>query len=75
MSILTFDEKLEMIDHSPPSYEDYASVVELFRTIYHTKEDTAITMLSKKQVRLIYLSLMTTKAQLKEYDPKKGLNQ
>lgn len=75
-----FAEKLSALGNRPVSYEDYAPLVEKFREFYHETRKVGGTMpwditLTADQIRLIYLSLTTTKAQLKKYDPKKGLNQ
>ena len=76
---LTFGEKLDVLGHTPPKYKDYADLVTRFAKKYHVMKELNLNVtmdyLTFDEIRLIYLSLMTTKAQMKEYDPKKGLNQ
>jgi hypothetical protein len=71
-----------MTEHIPPTYDDYADLVTKFATLYHESKhwglnssETTQVEITIEEIRLIYLSLMTTKASLKKYDPKKGLNQ
>ena len=61
-------------------YEDYVDIVERFNNIYHKTRNVGGTMpwdipLTANEIRLIYLALTSAKANLKEFDPKKGLNQ
>ena len=63
------------------TYEEYDRLCGQFREPYHPfKEklapETILTYtITEADRRLIWLSLAASKAQLKEYDPKKGLNQ
>lgn len=56
------------------TYEDYEPLVESFRKLYHEKYDGFV-QLTANEVRLIYLALTASKANLKQFDPAKGLNQ
>jgi hypothetical protein len=62
------------------TYEDYEPIVQRFNKIYHETKGVGGTApwdipLTENEIRLIYISLVASKAKLKEYDPKKGLNQ
>ena len=54
------------------TYEEYDELCGKFREPY---DGYGTYRLSDKERRLIWLALAASKAQLKEYDPKKGLNQ
>ena len=56
------------------SYEDYLPIVAAFKKLYHDKYD-GLVHLTANEIRLIYLALTSAKAQLKKFDPAKGLNQ
>jgi hypothetical protein len=56
-------------------YDDYVDIVAKFNTIYHSGIAKVELPLDYQEIRLIYLALVSAKANLKEYDPKKGLNQ
>ena len=65
-------------EHTPPSYLDYEPLVRRFNHYYHMDWGVVSELqvpFTKRELRLVYLSLMASKAHLKEYDPKKGLNQ
>lgn len=58
------------------TYEDYDKLCSKFRESNNTPENVSSTYeITEAERRLIWLSLAASKAQLKEYDPKKGLNQ
>jgi len=54
------------------TYEEYDELCGKFRDEY---DGYGTYRLSNEERRLIWLSLAASKAQLKKYDPKKGLNQ
>ena len=56
------------------TYEDYLPLVADFNKLYNEKYDGFV-QLTANDIRLIYLALTSAKAQLKKYDPAKGLNQ
>jgi hypothetical protein len=70
-----------MTEHIPPTYDDYTPLVRKFNEKYHAMRDLNLTTtmftepFTLDEVRLMYLALMASKAHLKAYDPKKGLNQ
>ena len=69
------ERKLEPVPGEVIMYEDYVGLVDRFNQLYHQGFNNVTVNLDAKDLRLVYLSLMTTKARMKDYDPKKGLNQ
>jgi hypothetical protein len=77
---MAYDRK-EFLKSERLTYEDYIPHVEHFNLLHNNFDlisDDKIKVnvtLSRYDVRLIYLALLSAQATLKEYDPKKGLNQ
>ena len=57
-----------------PLYYAYMPLVEMFRELYLLGEPNVVS-LGVEEIRLIWLALATSKANLKKFDPAKGLNQ
>lgn len=77
---MTFDRK-QFLQAEKLTHADYEPIVERFNKLYHSHypimkfHDKVSIDIDMADLRMIYLALVSAKGTLKEYDPKKGLNQ